>query len=54
MPSLFDRLARFARTPQGQRAIRQAQQRGQELARDPRTRAKVDQIRSRFLNRRPR
>ena len=64
--SMFDKAMKWARSPQGQRAIAKAQQvakdpatrakvqqlrgRAERLARDPATRAKVDQVRDR-LNR---
>lgn len=41
--SMFSRAARWARSPQGQAAIAKAQ----ELAKDPATRAKVQQLRER-------
>jgi hypothetical protein len=41
--SMFDKAARWARSPQGQRAIAKAQQ----VAKDPATRAKVQQLRGR-------
>jgi hypothetical protein len=43
MASLFGKVAAFARSPQGQRAIAQASAKAKELANDPKTRAKIDQ-----------
>jgi hypothetical protein len=42
-PSMFDKAVKWARSPQGQRAIAKAQQ----VAKDPATRAKVQQLRGR-------
>ncbi len=41
--SLFGKLAGLARSPQGQRVISQATRKAQQLAKDPATRAKLDQ-----------
>jgi len=46
--SLFDRIAKFAKSPQGQRAIQQATQKAQQFAKDPKNRAKIDQFRARL------
>lgn len=43
MASLFGKLAGFARTPQGRKVIDQASRKAQQLAKDPATRAKIDQ-----------
>ncbi|GAA2302507.1 hypothetical protein GCM10010402_71900 [Actinomadura luteofluorescens] len=43
MPSVIDRIMRFARSPQGRRA----RARAERLARDPRTQAKVRGLLSR-------
>jgi hypothetical protein len=48
MPSLFSRVTRFARSPQGKALAGKAQQ----LARDPENRRKIGQMRSRLANRR--
>ena len=48
MASLVDRLTQFVRSPQGQRLA----QRAQELARDPNTRHKVEQLRARLMKKR--
>jgi len=44
MASLFSKLTQFANTPKGRQVIAQAQQ----LAKDPKTRAKIDDARRRF------
>jgi hypothetical protein len=46
--SLFTKLSQFANSPQGKRAVRQFTEKAQELARDPKNRARVDEIRRRF------
>ncbi|MBC7640497.1 MAG: hypothetical protein H7231_12040 [Rhodoferax sp.] len=43
MASLFGKLAGFARSPQGRKVIDQASRKAQQLAKDPATRAKIDQ-----------
>lgn len=48
MASLIDRLTRLAGSPQGQRLA----QRAQELARDPNTRRKIEELRARLMKRR--
>lgn len=48
MASLFNRISRFARSPQGKRAIGQARR----LASDPRNRRRIADLRKR-LGRRP-
>jgi hypothetical protein len=48
MASLMNRLAQFANSPRGRQAIRQLTERGQQLARDPRTRARIEEVRRRF------
>jgi len=48
MASLVDRVARLMRSPQGQRLA----QRAQQLARDPSTRQKLEQLRARLMKRR--
>jgi len=47
MPSLIDRVTRFARSPQGRRLT----ERAQRLARDPRTRRRIDEARARLSRR---
>jgi hypothetical protein len=48
MASLMNRLTQFANSPRGRQAIRQLTERGQQLARDPRTRARIEEVRRRF------
>ncbi len=48
MASLINKITQFAKSPQGQRAIRQATSKAQQLARDPKNRAKIDDLRRRF------
>lgn len=48
MASLIDRITRLARSPQGQRLARRAQQ----LAQDPNTRRKLDELRARWMKKR--
>jgi hypothetical protein len=45
MASLIDRITRLARSPQGQRLA----QRAQEIARDPNTRRKIEELRVRLM-----
>jgi len=45
--SMFDKAVRWARSPQGKRAIAEAGRRAQQVANDPATRAKVRQLRGR-------
>jgi len=51
MASLFNKIAKYARSPEGQRRIRQASQKAQEIAKDPATKRKLEDVRSR-LNKR--
>lgn len=44
MASWIDRITRLARSPQGQRLA----ERAQELARDPNTRRKIEELRARL------
>lgn len=46
--SLFGKVSRWASTPQGRRAISQATQRAQQMAKDPATKARVGKLRSRI------
>jgi hypothetical protein len=48
MASLFSKVAQFANSPQGKQAIRSATEKAQELAKDPKTRAKIDDVRRRL------
>jgi hypothetical protein len=45
--SLFNKVIQFANSPKGKQAIRQATDKAQELAKDPKTRAKIDDVRRR-------
>jgi len=47
MPGLFDRVGRFARSPQGKRLMQKAQQ----AARDPKTRRRIAGVRGRLARR---
>jgi hypothetical protein len=44
---LFDRVSRFARSPQGKRLMQQAQR----VARDPKTRRRIAEARARLARR---
>jgi len=46
-PSLLNRVAAFARSPQGRRLSEQARR----AARDPRNRARIEQVRARLAKR---
>ena len=46
-PSLLDRVAAFARSPQGRRLTEQARR----AAKDPRNRARIEQVRARLAKR---
>jgi hypothetical protein len=48
MASVFDKLAQFARSPKGQQALRQASAKAQQMAKDPKTKARIDDARRRF------
>jgi hypothetical protein len=45
--SLFNKVVQFANSPKGKQAIRQATDKAQQLAKDPKTRAKIDDVRRR-------
>ena len=47
MASLFDKVAQFANSPKGKQVIRQATEKAQHLASDPKTRAKIENVRRR-------
>lgn len=47
MPGLIGKLAALAATPQGRRAMQKATRKAQEIASDPKNRAKVEQVRAR-------
>jgi len=44
MTSMISKLTQFANSPRGRQAIQQLTEKGQQLARDPRTRAKVEDV----------
>ena len=46
-PTLRDRVAAFARSPQGRRLVEEARR----TAKDPRTRARIEQVRARLAKR---
>lgn len=48
MPGLFDKVATFARSPQGRRLVNQAKQ----YASNPDHRRRLEQLRTRLANRR--
>jgi hypothetical protein len=50
MASIIGRISRFARSPQG----RQLTQKAAQMAKDPATRAKIEDARRRFAQRKPR
>jgi hypothetical protein len=47
MASLFSKVAQFANSPKGKEAIRSATEKAEALAKDPKTRAKIDDVRRR-------
>jgi uncharacterized membrane-anchored protein YjiN (DUF445 family) len=47
MASLFNKVVQLANSPKGKQAIRQATDKAQQLAKDPKTRAKIDDVRRR-------
>jgi hypothetical protein len=46
--SLFAKVQEFARSPQGKRLIGEASRKAQQAAKDPATRARIDEVRRRF------
>jgi hypothetical protein len=48
MPTLLDKVTRFARSPEGRRAV----ERAQRLARDPRTKRRITEARKRLASKR--
>jgi len=44
MTSMITKLTQFANSPRGRQAIQQLTEKGQQLARDPRTRAKMEDV----------
>lgn len=53
MASLFGKITQLARSPKGQQVIRQAGTKAQKIAKDPATRAKIDDVRNKVTKRRP-
>lgn len=47
MASLFSKVTQFANSPKGQQMIRSATAKAQQLANDPKTRARIDDVRRR-------
>ena len=47
MASLFSKLTQFASSPKGRQMIAQATDKAQQMAKDPKTRAKIDEVRRR-------
>ena len=45
MASLFSKVTQFANSPKGKQAIGKATAKAQQLANDPKTRAKIDDVR---------
>ena len=48
MASLFSKVTQFANSPKGKQAIQQATEKAKQLAKDPKTRAKLDGVRRRI------
>ena len=48
MASLFNKVVQLANSPKGKQAIRQATEKAQQLAKDPKTKAKIDDARRRI------
>jgi len=46
--SLFNKVVQFANSPKGKQVIAQATDKAQQLARDPKNRAKIDDVRRRI------
>jgi hypothetical protein len=47
MASMLSKVVQFANSPKGKQVIRQATDRAQQFAKDPKTRAKIDELRRR-------
>ncbi len=47
MASLFNKVVQFANSPKGKQVIRQATDKAQQMAKDPKTRAMIDVVRGR-------
>jgi hypothetical protein len=48
MASLFDKVVQLANSPKSKQAVRQATEKAQQFAKDPKTRAKLEDVRRRF------
>jgi hypothetical protein len=48
MPRLFDKVVQFANSPKGRQVIRQATDKAQQMARDPKNRARLEDVRRRL------
>jgi hypothetical protein len=48
MASMFTKLTQLANSPKGKEAVRQMTEKAQQMAKDPKTRAKIDEARRRF------
>ncbi|RBY91849.1 hypothetical protein DQ244_11280 [Blastococcus sp. TBT05-19] len=48
MASLFNKVVQLANSPKAKQAIQQATVKAQDLAKDPKTRAKIDDVRRRI------
>ena len=48
MAPLFSKVAQLANSPKGKQAVQRATAKAQELAKDPKTRARIDEARRRF------
>ncbi|MGK5113122.1 MULTISPECIES: hypothetical protein [unclassified Geodermatophilus] len=48
MASMFTKLTQLANSPKGKQAVRQVTEKAQQLAKDPKTKAKIDEARRRF------
>jgi len=53
MAGLFNKIAQVARSPKGQQMMRQAGAKAQQMAKDPATRARLNDVRTRVTKRRP-
>ena len=48
MASMLNKVMQFANSPKGKQVIRQATDKAQELAKDPKNRARIDDVRRRI------
>jgi hypothetical protein len=48
MASVFDKVAQYARSGKGQKALKQVSAKAQQVARDPKTKARIDDARRRL------